>query len=768
MPRRLAIFASLALVGCTSKSEPRAVQIAATATAIDETTVQILFTQPLDPASVNASLMHIILPFARPIAELAVRSAFADGAMLTLKTDTQHGGMLYAVNVGGVRFVGVARADFSPQVNFLGYGKTTVNVLVDGRGYVTPPEVDLLVTINPNSGAFSEQVQKLTMTKNGDIFTATVSAVIDPQQIYAARAITPDGAEAGRLTRFAVTSSASVHVLLAPMLPKIPEFQPPIDTTPGDGFAPVRIVLDDRPARELRHPQVRSSLDMTGHFDASLMRVDNVRLVPGHGRVYDTIIQVAVDPKRTLDGTTPDTFPYVAFLVESGEDIQQRGATFTMQTETPQVVVIPIGNPDLVPVRFRIEVGKSYLRPDLSMRGVYPGEGIFLTGEFPSAEDALGRLAADAFSGGERTTLEMYQRPDAPAIYEKTVFMPPNRPYGWKVVRCPTGLGCATLNRLVVSSGHAFPTVSKNLVDQNLDAAQNPTVKLLDPANLGDYAHAQISTTGHDAPSTSWMFKQEMPDIVVTVGTTPVTTPTYVVGTWRDVNLPETPSQIIMGGMVLNLAMYDYDNGTRGRFPPIRDITLPDDPGPPMKVPGDPPFNATDGSADTSATEISAPQGRLPIWVGWNGRDLYVATGPAIPGEDHFVIVCLEAPDSTRAAFWNKAGNAAACPHQAFLAMEGDGRFQAWFIRGNVGNNDVQINVAGQSSGQGSVLEGAIDPITTGVGPVGTSVWVAAVSYGTHDADPLIASTQDPMGNGDGNVDVSEFIQVQLAMVRAQ
>ena len=65
----------------------------------------------------------------------------------------------------------------------------------------------------------------------------------------------------------------------------------------------------------------------------------------------------------------------------------------------------------------------------------------FLTGEFSLAEDAFGRNAADAFSGGDNPTLEMKERTDAPGVWEKTIFLPKNRPFGWKVVRCPKTVG---------------------------------------------------------------------------------------------------------------------------------------------------------------------------------------------------------------------------------------------------------------------------------------------------------------------------------------
>src|SRR5207237_9906817 len=137
-----------------------------------------------------------------------------------------------------------------------------------------------------------------------------------------------------------------------------------------------------------------------GHFNDSMMRVDDVTPVPNKGRVYEKVISAAVDPLRKLDGTMPDNLPYVAFLVESGEDIPSRIATFVVPDETPQVIVVPIGNPMLVPVRFRIDASAAILRPDKSL-GKFAGEGLFLTGEFPSAEGALGRLAADAFTRGE-------------------------------------------------------------------------------------------------------------------------------------------------------------------------------------------------------------------------------------------------------------------------------------------------------------------------------------------------------------------------------
>jgi hypothetical protein len=781
MARRfLYFFAALGLVACTSESPERAVPVAATAQAIDARTVEIDFTETLEAESVAVEAMQILAPYARPIEELAIESVEVTSSLLTVHTAEQRGGRAYTLALGALKFSGIEVADYSTQINFRGFGRTQVSIVLDTSGFVVPDAVNALVTVDPNNGEYSQEVRSVPMMREAgtDIFRSTLSVRIDPDKIFAARAVTGDGREAGKLTTFTVSSTAAVEVSLGSDLPLVPEFEPPVDPVPGDGFAPVRVILDDRFALELEAPQIRSSLDSMGRFDISVSRLDTPSRIVEKGRVYEATFNVAVDPNRGIGGTTAENFPYVLFLVEKGEDLAQRGATFEMKTEQPQLIIIPMGNPALVPVRFRVDAGSAFLEPDGALRGVYPGEGVFLTGEFPSAEDALGRLAADAFTGGERASLQMKERPDARGIYEKTIFMPPNRPYGWKVVRCPAGQGCAELNRHVLSSGRAFPTVMKNLVTANVDAAQSSAVKLIDPKNLdrveleggqiADYRQAQVSESGMEAPSPMVMFKQEAPDLVVTVGTVPVTTPTYIVGSWRDVNIPETPLEIIANGGSIDLAPYDYDDGTQGRFPLIRDIQLPDDPGAPQREPGDPAFVATDGRVDTTARRVAGDGGRLPLFVGWNEREIYVATDEAAAGRDHFILLSLERPNSLRATHWAKGGTEAAGNRQVFLAMEGDGEFQGWFQRGSTGTNDTELTGGGVRSSQGSALEGTFDPARVGLGAASTHIWVAVVSFGTSDGGALMSGTQTPAGNGDSTVDISEFLEIELSTVRSQ
>lgn len=758
---RLALVFLMALTAaCRSKGDAPLVQVAAEARALDESTVEIVFTHPIDAARFDPAVVSIAAPFARPAADLAVQDVSVDGATLLVTTSAQDGGVLYAVALGDVPFTDLEDVDAPSQVNFRGFGMADVVITLSTDGFMAPSSLEALVTIDVASGEYTPALQRVPMTAtSSSTFSATVRARIDPDRRHAVRAITGEGAEAGQLATFTVGSADAVFVGLTPLLERLPEFDAPVDTNPGDGFAPVRLVFDDRPARGLARPSVRMSIDGSGAFDAGSTRIDPLTVVAGETRVYETVVEVAVDAARTLDGTTADTFPYVVFLVENGEDIPQRGTTFVMPEERPQVIVIPIGNPAMVPVTFRVDVGSSFVNADGSVRGMYPGEGVFLTGELPSAEDALGRLAADAFTGGERATLEMNERPDAAGVYEKTIFLPPNRPYGWKVVRCPTGRGCAELNRHVVSSGRAFPTVMKNLVSENQDAARVATVEVIDPANLGDFAGATVSLDGTEGPSNAILFKQEAPDLVVTVGTEPVVTDIVVVGTWRDVNIPDTPEEIITAGGTLDLSPFDYDDGTQGRDPPLRDLDLPLDPPPPSQNPGEPAFSAGDGRLDGAATSLLGGT----LHVAYNEEVLYVATEPAAPGVDRFVVVAFSEPAGTRAAMWAKSGQIGAGANQAFLAMEGDGDFGSWFSWGAAPNDDAQL-MAGTVVGRGTVLEGTIDPTAAGVGAFGGSVWIAVLSYGTDDGGEL--SAQSPSGNMNLDVEASEFVEVPLTSVR--
>lgn len=777
MVRRTLVFAWLMLAiagGCADEDSPTPVPVAARAEAISATSVEVSFSKRVDPDSVAAQRLAVTAPFGTPSDALEVAGARVDGDVLTVTTSEQVGGRPYALDLSSIRFEGITLADAPLSVSFRGFGLTPIELRLDTAGRVVPRGIDALITLDPDTGRARPDFARISMSDDdGDgVWVARTRARIG-DDTYAARAVASNGSEAGALRSFTATSSETLVVELLAQLPLLPEFDPPVDPNPGDGKAPIRIILDDRPARALASPSFRSSVDrVTGEFDASLERLDPLEPIAGKPKAHELTLYAAIDQNRTLDGTEPATYPYLAFLVEGGEDFPQRGLTFVVHDETPQVIVVPVGNPALVPVTFRVDAGSAFLEPDGRLRGVYPGEGVFLTGELADAEDALGRLAADAFLGGERTTLEMKPRPDAPSVYEKTIFLKPNRPAGWKVVRCPTGVGCSELNRHVTSSGRAFPTVMKNLTTANRDAASDSSIAVADPANLSsvvapdgtrsDYSGAMVSESGDDPPGPGRLFKQEAPDLVVAVGTSPLVTPIYIVGTWRDVNIPGTPLDIIARGDVLSLGEYDYDDGLAGRSPLIRDLDLPLDPGETPPIPGQPAFTATDGTRDPVA-KSAGDADRTPLWVSWNGRDLYVATDPAGPGRDRFVIVSLESPTETHPSPWAKTGAVASSARTYFLAMEGDGDFASWFSLDSTG---AETRIASAPASHGVVLEGALD--LGALGPPPDRVWVSTAAYGTLNGDPLDASSQNPRGDGDFELETNELFEAELSRFRAR
>jgi hypothetical protein len=755
---------------CRMEPSETTISVFARARASDAQTVVIRFSEPIDVD--RSRLDQLAISTAQTVAaqDLGITSYEIIDNELMIKTVTHRGGAVYSVRLEGIEFIAIMDSDAPSQVNFAGFGLGRVQVQLDTRGFVLDSDLELLATVEPDTGRYRDTLQTIVFTQDAiaNVFTATLSVQIDPTRVYAVRAQTQDQKPASELLSFTVTSTRSQTLTLNCSLEQTPEFPAPIDRIVGDNMAPVRIIVDDRLARELQAPKLRLSINAMGEFDLASETLVRLRKIPGYDRVYDTTVNIVLDEARRLDGATESTFPYIAYLVERDEDFPARGLEFTMTTERPQTHVILVGNPALVPVTFRVDAGQAWLEPDGQLKGVYPRESLFLTGEFPAAEDAFGRIAADAFTGGERTTLRMKRRTDAHDVFEKTVFMQPDRPYGWKVVRCPAEEGCAAINRRVTSSGRAFPTVMKNLVSQNQDAASNPAVVVIDPAQPGAYESAVVSLSGDETPSHSVIFKQEVPDMVVHVKREPIITPIHVIGTWRDVNIPTKPVELIEQGGVIDLNPFDYDSGWIGVAPLVRTIQLPIDPGPERPTPGQPGFAPTDGQVDESARQwTSSETGRLPLWLSWNETRLYVATDPALPGEDKFIIVATSTPSMNRNMPWAKAGQMATGTYGLFLAMEGDGDFQGWFRTHSSSANDIIIEDAAAQASAGSVLEGTIDLALSGQPNELKSIWVAVIAAETSDGGALQPSTQNPSGNSDFTLDQAEFIRIQLLQIRA-
>ncbi|MBI5494318.1 MAG: hypothetical protein HY904_04775 [Deltaproteobacteria bacterium] len=602
-----------ALLACTgggggTRDPPKGDGFAA-AYSVDETTLVLAFTRKLKGDTVRADVFAVEDRTVVPAVVLTVLSATRSGdAEVTLVTGTQEHGRTYTLRITGLQDADGNALDGT--LNFLGGGVAQTAAVTfsvpDGDRIRAWGNLRLELTVQATTGAFSDRLQAVSLAASGTGLAATVQVVVDgdrtvdrrddvdpvvDRRAYAARVVTDHGVPASPLVPFAVTAPGALTVevgLLAPPTPVQPGsgFTPPTDANPGDGVKRIRIVVDDRLSGELVNPAVTCSFTAAGDFDASFPQ-QRVLATPTESGLYEVEAGIKVDPNRRLDGLTDSTLPYILILHTNGVDVETINLSIIAPDETPEAVVLPLGDRTMTPVQFRVDVGGSFLVADGSQRGLFPGEAPFLTGEWQRAADALGRNAGDAFTGGEQTTLEMRPDPAHPGVWTKTLWLPPGRPYGWKLVRCQAGVGCGPLNERVASSGRAFATVMKNLATENLDAFANPQVVIVDPHALSSVPLASGSTNysgahvyvgngaGAEAnpagmPRADTLFKQEVPDLAVVVGDEPVITPVYVVGTWRDVNLPVRPAEILAGGSVVSLTPYDYDEGFIGRYPPSR------------------------------------------------------------------------------------------------------------------------------------------------------------------------------------------------------
>jgi len=582
---------------------------------VDAATVRVRFTDTIDEASVGGAFAlrdFTVVPPAtlnvtpRRTAEREVTLSVA-GTPLTA-------GKTYTIVVADLKTTG--GRTLAGTLNFVaaaGVGETaSVRVVVaDVELARRHTSLTVLATVG-DDGAFSESLVARPLIDEGGAFAATFDVRVDPARTIdvaddndAAVDRRPYGLiladDAGRMASafvpFVVSAAAPVEVPVTVLPPLEIIDEPIVDTLPpppddsavGDGVKQVRIVVDDRAARELVTPSLKVSFGADGTFDASFPRTLALTRMSGENVGYwEVVVGVRVDPNRTIDGSSESTFPYFAFLVEAGTPYESLSVSVISPDETPQTVRLSLGDPRYTPVTFRVDASRAYLNPSGTQRGVRAGEAVFLTGEWQIAVDALGNNCGDAFSGGEQPCLRMREVPNKPGVWTRTIWLPPGRPYGWKVVRCDADDGCGPLNRLVSSGGRAFATVMKNLATDNVDAFADPAVGIVDTVapqataaggRTIDYSAATVfvgAGAGSEpdpsgTPDGARMFKQEVPDLVVVVAAQPIVTRVFSVGTWRDVNLGTTPQEIIDGALSVSLTPSDYDDGFIGRFPPSRE-----------------------------------------------------------------------------------------------------------------------------------------------------------------------------------------------------
>jgi hypothetical protein len=582
-------------------------------TSTSATSVEVKFSRNIDRGTANKSSFAIHDFTVIPSTRVGISAVDAtDDRTVKLTTDTLSPGTRYTLTV--------KMKDSSGRPL-----EGTLNFIATGAGGVVQVQIEItdvetarlhtggltvMATVDED-GAFSEELLPYPMTDDGARFVATLDVLsdeartLDPgddadplvdRRPYAVLVMDDAGRMASQLVRFVVNDTASrvvdvdvlppIEIVNPPDTDVLPD--PPEDPTPGDNIRQVRVVVDDRASHELQSPELKVAFGADGGFDASFPRTLPLTPMTGENEGYwEVVVGVKVDPARVADGTSNDTFPYFAFLVENGEPHEAIDVAITAPDETPATVRLSLGNPEWVPVTFRVDTSRAYLNASGTLRDHHPDEAIFLTGEWQQAADYLGNNCGDAFTGGENACLEMRELPDHPGVWQRTLWLPGGRPYGWKVVRCTAGYGCGDLNNLVASSGRAFATVMKNLATDNVDAFADPNVGIVDPLSPStteaggqtrDYTNATVylgQNIGGEpdpagTPDGARMFKQEVPDLVVVVDTQPLKTRVIHVGTWRDVNLSVTPQQIVEQQLSVQLTPVDYDDGFIGRFPPSR------------------------------------------------------------------------------------------------------------------------------------------------------------------------------------------------------
>lgn len=149
----------------------------------------------------------------------------------------------------------------------------------------------------------------------------------------------------------------------------------------------------------------------------------------------------------------------------------------------------------------------------------------------------------------------------------------------------------------------------------------------------------------------------------------------------------------------------------------------------------------------------------MRIFAAVRGTLLYVATWTPTQenGNDHFILVTDELEEAASlSAPWAKAGFTALPADKPYLAGESENSYAAWFNTGGHGQ-------VARSEQDGGRLEGVIDLVQV-FGNVPERIFIAALAYQTQDGGLLAA--QAPAGDGDGNVDPSEFLEVPVTAIR--
>ena len=166
-----------------------------------------------------------------------------------------------------------------------------------------------------------------------------------------------------------------------------------------------------------------------------------------------------------------------------------------------------------------------------------------------------------------------------------------------------------------------------------------------------------------------------------------------------------------------------------------------------------------DGQQDFAGYLVSNPG--MTIYAAVRGTKLYVATWS--PGNDfsgfesdhHLFVSDTLLGSATTPAPWAKSGLLSIPGDKPYLAGEYETTYAGWFnTKGATALFKSQVN-----SGK---MEGVIDLVAE-FGRVPEQVYVAAVAYGNPDGGGI--NSQAPTGNGNNNLEPSEFLRIPVGSV---
>lgn len=170
-------------------------------------------------------------------------------------------------------------------------------------------------------------------------------------------------------------------------------------------------------------------------------------------------------------------------------------------------------------------------------------------------------------------------------------------------------------------------------------------------------------------------------------------------------------------------------------------------------------YDVHDGVVDDGAYQVADG-----LWASWNGRELYVATRAAAPGEDRFVVIAADpAGMGAVPAPFGKAGTVAGATR--VLADEGDADYVSWLGVTAQARAGAAVMAFAESppAGEGSaVVEGTLNLQEQFGERLPERIWLAALAYAGGDGGGLTWQSPASADGGDGDVEADELHELAL------